>query len=150
MMSSDMKSAGIHLLNYWSFRHTQQFSFLDKSTGPILPFVVLPLWILVTQGCFVPSLVKISPLVLEKKILKYFKMYFRCFIIISPWKDRALHLRKKNESPSSRILMSSLVKFGLVILERKRKMGKVYNDNNDAQWKNCDQKSSFEPLAQVN
>ena len=38
-----MKSAGIHLLNYYSFRHTQLFSFLDKWTEPILPFVVFPL-----------------------------------------------------------------------------------------------------------
>ena len=38
-----MKSAGIHLLNQYSFRHTQPFAFLDKSTGPILPFMVLAL-----------------------------------------------------------------------------------------------------------
>ena len=31
-----MKSAGMHLLNYQPFRHTQPFLFLDKSTGPIL------------------------------------------------------------------------------------------------------------------
>ena len=43
VISTDMKSAGIHLLNQYSFRHTQPFSFLDKSTGPILPFVVLAL-----------------------------------------------------------------------------------------------------------
>ena len=41
VMTTDMKSAGIHLLNYYSFRHTQPFSFWDKSTGP---FVVLALY----------------------------------------------------------------------------------------------------------
>ena len=43
VITTDMKAAGIHLLNYYSFRHTQQFSFLDKLTGPFLPFVVLAL-----------------------------------------------------------------------------------------------------------
>ena len=37
-----LKSAWTHLLNYQSFRHTQLISFLDKMTGPILPFVFLP------------------------------------------------------------------------------------------------------------
>ena len=39
-----------------------------------------------TQECFVPSLVKIDPVVLEKKIFKISSMYFRYFVIISPWK----------------------------------------------------------------
>ena len=43
VFTTDMKSAGIHLLKQYSFRHTQPFSFLDKSTGPILPFMVLAL-----------------------------------------------------------------------------------------------------------
>ena len=34
VITRDMKSAGIHLLNYQSFRHTQPFLFLDESTGP--------------------------------------------------------------------------------------------------------------------
>ena len=32
-----------NLLNQYSFGNTQPFSFLGKSTGPILPFVVLAL-----------------------------------------------------------------------------------------------------------
>ena len=40
VITTDMKSSGIHLLNYQSFRHFKPFSFLDKSTGPILPLVV--------------------------------------------------------------------------------------------------------------
>ena len=39
-----MKSAEIHLLNYLSFRSTQLFLFLDKFTGPIMPFVPLALY----------------------------------------------------------------------------------------------------------
>ena len=38
-----MESAGIHFSKSVSFRHTQPFSFLGKSTGQILPFVVLAL-----------------------------------------------------------------------------------------------------------
>ena len=43
-------------------------------------------WIPFTQGCFVPKLVEIGPVVLEKNILKFCKVYFHYFIIISPWK----------------------------------------------------------------
>ena len=39
------------MLTYYSCRHTQPFSFLDKSTGPILPFVVLALsWLSTSRG----------------------------------------------------------------------------------------------------
>ena len=44
--------------------------------------------------------------------------------------------------------MPSLVELGQVVLERKMKMLKVY-DNNDGQWTNFDQKSSLEPSALV-
>ena len=42
-ITTDMKSAGIHFLNHQSFILTQPFSFLDQQTGPILPFMALPL-----------------------------------------------------------------------------------------------------------
>ena len=42
-ITTDIKFTMIHLLNYQAFRHTQPFSFSDKLTGPILPFVVLAL-----------------------------------------------------------------------------------------------------------
>ena len=54
--------------------------------------------------------------------------------------------------------MPFLVEIGPVVLEKKIKMGKVYNnydnnddnnDNNYEQRTNLDQKSSFELLAQV-
>ena len=43
-------------------------------------------WIPFAQGCFVPSLVEIGLLVLEKKIFWILSMYFHYFLIISPWK----------------------------------------------------------------
>ena len=47
--------------------------------------------------------------------------------------------------------MPSLVEIGPVVLEKKMKMGTIYdNDNNDdGQRTNIDQKSSLEPSAQV-
>ena len=53
-----------------------------KRAGPF----IWKTWIPFTQGCFVPSLVEIGPVVLEKKILTFSSMYFHYFIIISPWK----------------------------------------------------------------
>ena len=38
------------------------------------------------QGCFMPSLVEIGPVVLGKKFFLILSMYFHYFIIISPWK----------------------------------------------------------------
>ena len=42
--TTDLKSAGIYLLNYYSLRPSQPFSFVDKSTGPHLPFLALALY----------------------------------------------------------------------------------------------------------
>ena len=42
-------------------------------------------WIYFTQGCSVPSLVEIGPVVLEKKIFLIINV-FCYFVIISPWK----------------------------------------------------------------
>ena len=39
-----------------------------------------------TQGCFVPSLVEIGTVVLEKKIFKFHQCTFCFFVFISPWK----------------------------------------------------------------
>ena len=43
-------------------------------------------WVPFTQECFVPSLVEISSVVLEKKIFLISLMYFHYFVIISPRK----------------------------------------------------------------
>ena len=48
--------------------------------------------------------------------------------------------------------MPSFVEIGPVVLEKKMKMLKVYDNDdndNDRQWTNFDQKSSLEPSAQV-
>ena len=65
-------------------------------------------------------------------------MYFRYFLIIP------LIIPFTQE-----YFVPSLVEIGQVVLEKK--MWKVYNNDNDndGQWTNCDQKSSFEPLALV-
>ena len=67
-------------------------------------------WIPLPKWCLVPSLVKISTVVLKKKNLKISLMYFHYFVIISPWKikDWTLHLNKE-----------SLVKIGTLVLEKK-------------------------------
>ena len=48
--------------------------------------VFVKFWIPSIQRCFVPSLVEIGPVVLEKKIFLISSMYFHYFLIISPWK----------------------------------------------------------------
>ena len=40
-----------------------------------------------TQGCFVPNLVEIGPVVLEKKFFKISSMYIYYFVIVSPLKS---------------------------------------------------------------
>ena len=49
------KLAGIHLLNYHSFRHTQPFTFLDKSTASITAFVVQALSCHIVNFVFTPT-----------------------------------------------------------------------------------------------
>ena len=83
---------------------------------------------------------------------KILSMYFHYFVIISPW--------KKGRGPSfeqTRILITqecfvlSLVEIGPVVLEKKIKMWKVYDNNyDDGQQTTFYQKSSLEPSAQVN
>ena len=57
-------------------------------------------WIPFTQRCFVPKLVEIGPVVLEKKISKFRKCVFSLFHNYLPLqRGRSLHLNKL-ESPS--------------------------------------------------
>ena len=67
-----------------------------------------------------PSLVEICPVVLKKKIFKF----FQCIFAIS-----LLFLLGKGRGPSFENLNfhhPSLVKIGQVVLEKKSKIGKVY------------------------
>ena len=66
-------------------------------------------WIPITQGCFVPSLVEIGPVVLEKKIFQFCHYIFcnlsicQCyFVIISPWKRAGPFILNKLEFPSAK------------------------------------------------
>ena len=51
-------------------------------------------WILYTKGCFVPSLVEIGPVVLEKKIFKFCQCIFAISQLSTLGKGRVLHLNK--------------------------------------------------------
>ena len=63
---------------------------LWKRTGPFIWTNLIPF----TQGCFLPSLLEICPAVREKRIFKFCQKYFRYSFIVSPWKNKALHLNK--------------------------------------------------------
>ena len=67
-------------------------SLLAKRLGPSFEYT----WIPTIQGCFVPCLVEIGPVVLEKKIFKYFQYNFT----ISLLSHVALHLNKLESPPS--------------------------------------------------
>ena len=82
-------------------------------------------------------------------------IHFQYFVIIPPWKGRGPAFEQIWIPFTQRWFVPSLVEIGLVVLEEKMKMWKVYdnnNINNDAggQRTNCDQKHSLEPSAQVN
>ena len=63
-------------------------------------FIGSSTWIPFTEGCFVPRLVEICPVVLEEKILKFRKCVFSLFHNYLPLeKGGALHLNKP-QSPS--------------------------------------------------
>ena len=147
------------------------------------------------------SLVEIGLVVLEM-IFSNLLMYFRYFVIFSPWKRAGPFIWIKLNSPKDdlcqvwlklahwfcrrrflkfvinfrnlviislgkragpfiwsnlnpfhpRMLCAKEVEMGPVILEKKMKMWKVYDNddnNDDGQRTNFDQKSSFEPSAQV-
>ena len=67
-------------------------------------FIWKKLRILFNQGCFVPSLVKIGPVVLEKNILKVVNLFSLIPNYLPFGKGVALHLHKL-ESPSPRDIL---------------------------------------------
>ena len=112
------------------------------------------IWInlnILTQGCFVSSSVKIGSVVFEKKTLKFRKCVFCYKVMISPWKRAWPFIWPRLKSITKECFVSYLVKIGLVVLDKKKKMWNVYDkdDVDDGQKANCNQKSSLEPLAQV-
>ena len=108
-------------------------------------------WIVYNQGSFVPSLVEISPVVLEEEILKILLKNY--LLIIFPWIGRGPSFEQNWIPITQGCFVPSLIEIGPVVLEKKKKMWKVYNNDNDynydGQRTNCDQKSSLEPSAQV-
>ena len=81
-------------------------------------------------------------------------MYSRYFVIIFPWKTEGPSFEQTGFPFTQGCLVPSLVEIGPVVLEKKMKMWKVYDKDNDAndddgQRTNLDQKSSPESSAQV-
>ena len=111
-------------------------SSLGKRWGPSFEQT----WILFTLECLMPSLVEISPMILEK-IFKVSLIYFR-YVLLSPlgkgwgpsFEQTWIYFTKECS-------VLSLAKIGPVALEEKKKIWKVYkdDDNNDGQPTNCDQ-----------
>ena len=57
-------------------------------------------------------------------------MYFRYFVIISPWKIAGVPSFEQTCIPFTQgCFVPSLVEIGPVVLEKKMKMGKVYNND---------------------
>ena len=80
-------------------------------------------WIPLAQGCIVPSLVKIGPEVLEKKIFKIRQFFFAISLLSPLWKGRELHLN--NLSPNTQeYFVPSLVKIGQWFWRRRYKCEK--------------------------
>ena len=81
VITTDMKSVVIHLLKYFSFRQTQTFSYFNKVTGPILPFVVLAFYkdFIGHQKCF-----RFKVINKRSKMVTKFKMaaiLWKCILI---------------------------------------------------------------------
>ena len=73
------------------------------------------------QGCFVPSLIEIGPVVLKRFLNS--SMYFRYFIIISPLKRTSLFIW----IPISQgCLVPSLLEIGPVVLKKIFKISSMY------------------------
>ena len=115
-------------------------------------------WIPFTQGCFVPRLVEIGPVVLEKKILKFRKCVFSLFRNYLPLeKGWALHLNKL-ESPSPKDALCQVwLKLAQWFWRRRWKCEKFTDRRTDRQTDRQtdrrrttgDQKSLLELSAQV-
>ena len=81
-------------------------------------------WVLITQGCFVPNLIDIGPLVLEKKIFLNFINVFSLFCKYLPLeKEVALYLNKLHPR------MLCLVEIDMVVLEKMKMWTTSMTDN---------------------
>ena len=88
---------------------------LGKGLGPSFEQT----WISSTQGCFVPSLVEIGPVVLEKNIFKYFQYNF-IFSVLSPLGKRRGPSFEQTWIPSTEeFFVGRLIEIDPVVLEKK-------------------------------
>ena len=77
------------------------------------------IWIPSIQGCFVPSLLEIGLVVLEKKILQYFQYNFTISLLSPHEKGVAFHLNKFESPPIKWYYVPSLVKIGPMVFKKK-------------------------------
>ena len=124
---------------------------LRKGCGPSFDLI----WIPFTQGCFLPSLVEIDPVVLEKKILKVCQCIFAISLLTPLGKGRGPSFEQTWILITQGCFVPGLVKIGPVVLE-KIKMWKVYRQTDrrtdrqkDGRRTSGDQKSLLEFSAQV-
>ena len=95
-----------HLRNQFKSTHDYIISLIKRRKYPLFSLWKLKgycssfdqTWIPFTQGCFVPSLIEIGPVILEKKIFKFrqFILLFRSHLPLK--KGIALHLNKHEYS----------------------------------------------------
>ena len=99
-------------------------SSLEEGCGPLF----IKIWIPSTQGCFVPNLVEIGPVVLKREFLNIFNIILLfCFYPLSE-KGFALHLNKPESPPTKDVLCQvNLVEIGPVVLEKKLFKNFQYN-----------------------
>ena len=86
--------------------------------------LIWKIWIPITQGCFVPSLVEMGPVVLEKKIFKVRQCIFAIswFSPLGKWRDPSF---EQTWIPiTQECFVPSLVEIGSVVLEKKSKIEK--------------------------
>ena len=70
------------------------------------------------HGCFVPSCVEIGLVDLKKKIFNL-KMFFRYFIITSPWEGRVPSFEQTSIPFTQGYFVPSLFEIGPVVLVKK-------------------------------
>ena len=115
------------LINY---DHT--ITLISVKKKPLSPCsLCVKIWILFTQGCFVPSLVDIGPVVLGK-IFKFHLSIFVIFLLSLPGKGCSPSFEQTCIPFTKGSFVSVLFVSGPVVLEKQMKMWKVYNDNRKA------------------
>ena len=107
------------------------------------------IWVPITQGCFVPSLVEIGPVVLMKKIFKFWQCNFAISLLSPLGKGRSPSFEEIWIPITQGCFVPSFVEIGPVVLEKKSKIGKVYrrtdrqtDGQTDRRLMTGDQKSS--------